>query len=55
MQEFYMITGQNLEPLDKEPRLSDVYAPSQDQMNCELLFSALGMGTTGLITYQIFY
>ena len=55
MQEYYVLTGQNLEPLEKEPVLSDFYTPSKDQMNRELVFITLGMGVTGLITYNIFY
>ena len=55
MQEYSMVTEENLELLDKERVLSDFYTPSQDQMNREMVFITLGMGTTGLINYQMFY
>ena len=55
MQEYSMVTGWNLEPLNKEPELSDFYTPSQDQMNHELVFITLGFGATSFITYKSFY
>ena len=49
-----MVTGQNLEALDKDPVLTDFYTPSQDQINRELVFVTLDTGATGLITNVVF-
>ena len=54
MQEHSIVTGQNLEQLDQEPVLSDFYTPSQDRLNCEKVFVALGTGATGLISNKVF-
>ena len=52
MREYYRVTGQNLEPLEKEPVLSDFYEPSTDQINRELIFMTLGLGGTGYLIYS---
>ena len=56
MQEYYIVTGKtDLAPLDPKPELSDYYKPSSDQKTRELIFVAVGVGATGLITYKMFY
>ena len=52
MREYYRVTGQNLEPLEKEPVMSDFYEPSTDQINRELIFMTLGLGGTGYLIYS---
>ena len=41
MQEYFIMTGQQLEPLPPKPVLSDFYVPSEDHHNCELISSIL--------------
>ena len=48
MQQYFLVTGSQLEPLPPKPVLSDFYVPSEDDHNHELAFitlSMLGMGT----------
>ena len=42
MQQYFLVTGRQLEPLPSKRVLSDFYVPSEDHHNCELTF----------ITYQ---
>ena len=41
MQQYFLVTGRQLEPLPPKPVLSDFYVPSEDHHNCELVFIAL--------------
>ena len=43
MQEYFIVTGRQLEPLPSEPVLSDFYVPSEDHHNRELVFITLSM------------
>ena len=47
MQQYFLVTGRQLEPLPPKPILSDFYVPSEDHHNRELAFiklSLLGIG-----------
>ena len=47
MQEYFIVTGRQLEPLRPKPVLSDFYVPSEDHHNRELAFitlSVIGIG-----------
>ena len=47
MQQYYMVTGRQLEPLPPKPVLSDFYVLSEDHHNRELAFitlSTIGIG-----------
>ena len=47
MQQYYIVTGRQLEPLPPKPVLSDFYVPSEDHHNRELAYitlSMIGMG-----------
>ena len=43
MQENFIVTGRQLEPLPSKPVLSDFYVPSEDHHNRELAFITLSM------------
>ena len=43
MQEYFIVTGRQLEPLPLKPVLSDFYVPSEDHHNRELAFITLSM------------
>ena len=43
MQEHFIMTGRQLEPLPPKPVLSDFYVPSEDHHNRELAFITLSM------------
>ena len=43
MQEYFIVTGRQLEPLPPKPVLSDFYVPSEDHHNRELVFITLSM------------
>ena len=43
IQQYFLVTGMQLEPLPSEPVLSDFYVPSEDHHNCELAFITLSM------------
>ena len=47
MQQYFLVTGRQLEPLPPKPVLSDFYIPSKDCHNCELTFIPLSMIGTG--------
>ena len=51
--EYFLITGENLDPLEPEPQLSDFYTPSSAQKDREVSFVIGGMVVTGLVTYYI--
>ena len=43
MQEYFILTGRQLEPLTPKPVLSDFYVQSEDYQNRELAFITLSM------------
>ena len=43
MQQYFLVTGRQLEPLQPEPVLSDFYVPSEDHHNHELAFITLSV------------
>ena len=43
MQQYFLVTSRQLEPLPPEPVLSDFYVPSKDHHNHELVFITLTM------------
>ena len=43
MQQYFIVTGRQLEPLPPKPVLSDFYVPSEDRHNRELAFITLSM------------
>ena len=43
MQQYFLMTGRQLEPLPPRPVLSDFYVPSEDNHNRELTFITLSM------------
>ena len=46
MQQYFLVTGRQLEPLPSKPVLSDFYVPSEDYHNRDLTFitSMIGIG-----------
>ena len=57
MREYAMVFGQEKAAAAaadlREPVLSDFYTPSDDHKSRELVFVALGVAATGLLTYQL--
>ena len=52
MREYNRVFGKHLEPLPREPVLSDFYTPSHDQHERELAFITLSMlGIGGIVWY----
>ena len=47
MQQYFIVTGRQLEPLPPKPVLSDFYVPSEDHHNRELPFINLSMAGIG--------
>ena len=43
MQQYFIVTGRQLEPLPPKPVLSDFYVPSEDHHNREIAFITLSM------------
>ena len=43
MQQYFLVTGTQLEPLPPKPVLSDFYVPSEDHHNRELVFIFISM------------
>ena len=43
MQQYFLVTGRQLEPLPPKPVLSDFYVPSEDHHNHELAFITISM------------
>ena len=43
MQQYFTVTGRQLEPLPPKPVLSNFYVPSEDHHNHELAFITLSM------------
>ena len=53
IREYARVTGHNLDSLGSEPQISDFYTPSDEQKSRELIFVALGLGATGVLTYKL--
>ena len=51
MQQYFLVTGRQLEPLPPKPVLSDFYVPSEDNHNRELTFITLSMIGVGAILW----
>ena len=51
--EYYSVFGKHLEPLPREPILSDLYTPSDDQHERELAFITLSMLGIGLVLHYV--
>ena len=51
IQQYFLVTGRQLEPLPPKPVLSDFYVPSEDQHNRELTFIALSMIGIGVFLW----
>ena len=51
MQQYYIVTGRQLEPLPPKPVLSDFYVPSADHHNRELTFITLSMIGIGVFLW----
>ena len=47
MEQYFIVTGRQLEPLPPKPVLSDFYVPSEDHHNCELAFIFISMAGIG--------
>ena len=47
MQQYFLVTGRQLELLPPKPVLSDFYVPSEDHHNCELVFITLSVISIG--------
>ena len=53
MQQYFLVTGNQLEPLPPKPVLYDFYVPSEDHHNGELTFITLSMiGIGALLWYS---
>ena len=51
MQQYFIVTGRQLEPLPPKPVLSDFYVPSEDHHNRELAFITLSMVGIGVFLW----
>ena len=51
MQQYFLVTGRQLEPLPPKPVLSDFYMPSEDHHNSELAFIMLSMDEIGVFLW----
>ena len=51
MQQYFIVTGRQLEPLPPKPVLSDFYVPSEDHHNQELVFITLSMVKIGALLW----
>ena len=51
MQEYFIVTGRQLEPLPPKPVLSDFYVPSEDHHNRELAFIFISMVGIGVFLW----
>lgn len=52
MRDYYLVTGQKLQPLPSKPVLSDFYHPSAQQQSGEMMFIAGGLGLLGFVAYK---
>ena len=54
MQEYFIVTGRQLEPLSPKPVLSEFYVRSEDHHNRELAFITLSMiGIGAFLWYSV--
>ena len=53
IQEYFIVTGKNFDPIRPEPWLSDFYTPSEDQQRRESIFVTGWLGATGLLMYKL--
>jgi len=53
MKEYYILTGKQLDPLPKEPQLTDFYTPSASQQAREMKFIVLALAAAGVTGYYI--
>ena len=53
MQEHFIVTGRQLQPLPPKPVLSDFYVPSEDHHNRELTFITLSMVGIGAFMWYL--
>ena len=51
MEQYFLVTGRQLEPLPPKPVLSDFYVPSEDHDNRELSFITLSMVRIGVFLW----
>ena len=51
MQQYFIVTGTQLEPLPPKPVLSDFYVPSENHHNRELAFITLSMIGIGVFLW----
>ena len=51
MQQYFIVTGRQLEPLPPKSVLSDFYVPSEDHHNQELAFITLSMARIGVFLW----
>ena len=53
MQQYFLVTGRQLEPFPRKPVLYDFYVPFEDHHNCELAFITLSMvGIGAFLSYS---
>ena len=53
MQQYFLVTGRQLEPLPPKPHLSNFYVPSEDHHNHELALITLSMIGIGAFLWYI--
>ena len=53
MQQYFLVTGRQLEPLPPKPVLSDFYVSSEDRRNRELAFITLSMIGIGVFLWYL--
>ena len=51
MEQYFIVTGRQLEPLPPKPILSDFYVPSEDHHNRELAFITISMVGIGVFLW----
>ena len=52
MQQYFLVTGRQLEQLSPKPVLSGFYVLSEDHHNCELTFATLSMFGVGALLWH---
>ena len=52
MQQYYEVTGHQLQALEDPPKLSDFYHPSEQHKDGEILFIIGGMSLVALVVYK---
>lgn len=52
MRLYYQVTHKKLAPIEREPRFSDFYTPSEAQKNREITFIVLGTAASALLAYK---